>query len=110
MIAHVAAAIFFVFHSATATPPAFAAPNEETRAFRATPAGVRVNVPTGGCTEKSDFGITVEKTADATVTIRLRRSRPDLCKGWFPEGTWIEFDWGELEITPGTRITIYETR
>lgn len=69
--------------------------------------GIAVNVPTGGCTRRSDFVIrSISKNKEAIVIIH-RRIR-DLCKGYFPHGTWIAFSWHELGLAPGTRVVVFE--
>jgi hypothetical protein len=62
------------------------------RPVRSASVGVEVNVPTNGCTKKEDFQI-VSNENEALV---LRRTKIDMCKGLFPEGTWITFTKGEL--------------
>jgi hypothetical protein len=61
---------------------------------------ISVNVRTGGCTKQSDFTIDRVIQGDPTTVI-LRRLVPDRCKGWFPEGLWINFSKSAL----GTKIS-----
>jgi hypothetical protein len=69
-----------------------------------TPQGVQVAVPTGGCTEKRDIQFTVEKIAPDVASIRFTRLVPDDCKGSFPEGQPLSYNWAELGLTPHVAI------
>ena len=73
-------------------------PLPKERPFRVLPDGLSINVQTGGCTDKQDFRLGTDATG-----ITLLRQTPDVCKGWFPHGKWIDFTWAELAtvgITP----------
>lgn len=56
---------------------------------------VKINVPTNGCTDKSNFA----PELDADGKVKLVQVRPDSCKGWFPEGEWLKYTWGELGLS-----------
>jgi hypothetical protein len=86
---------------------AAAGQGEIQRKTRLTTAGIEVNVPTGGCTRRSDFSIEAVRT-DGRASVVIRRRVPDECKGHFPAGTWIRFTWKELGLTPGIPVTVFE--
>lgn len=59
------------------------------------PDQLRINVPSNGCTEKESFIASV----DADGKVQLKRIRPDACKGWFPNGQWLNSSWVELGLS-----------
>ena len=66
---------------------------------------LRVVVATGGCTEKPDFDVRIDRgnrPGQATF-IALTRLRPDNCKGFFPGGKEISYKPSEfgVETTSG---------
>jgi hypothetical protein len=78
--------------------PSSAQPLLKERPIRVLPDGLSINVQTGGCTDKQDFRLGTDANG-----IALLRQTPDTCKGWFPQGKWIDFTWAELAtvgITP----------
>ena len=68
---------------------------------------VLVNVWTGGCTKREDFRIRKESIG-REVTVILQRITPDNCKGFFPEGTWLEFRKEELGNTNASSFNFFE--
>ena len=59
--------------------------------------GISFTVFTGGCTFKDDFEVVVNES-QVPATLKLVRTRPDLCLGYFPEGVEIDFTWTELGL------------
>jgi hypothetical protein len=81
-------------------------PLAELLAAEATQAGLSVTVPTGGCTNKSDFSIASGPVSNAQASIEIRRLRADTCKGNFPEGVKLVFTWDDLKLPPQTKLAI----
>jgi len=83
-----------------------AAPLAELLAAETTDTGLSVTVPTGGCTQKSDFAITAGPVSNGAVAIEIRRLRQDSCKGNLPEGAKLVFTWGDLKLPAQTRLLV----
>jgi hypothetical protein len=71
-----------------------------------TEAGLSVTVPTGGCTQKSDFEVTSSGVTRGEASIEIRRLRPDHCKGNFPEGMKLVFTWDDLKLPKDIRLLV----
>ena len=71
-----------------------------------TPAGIAVTVATGGCTRKADFEVTSSAVSGGKATVELRRTKPDTCKGNFPDGLKLQYTWAELNIPEGTQLSL----
>ena len=61
-----------------------------------------ITVPTGGCTDKKSFEITVNKgiTGQPPYLVTITRILPDACDGHFPDGIKLEYDLAKLNIEP----------
>ncbi len=79
---------------------------ERVIAAEPTPAGIAITVATGGCAKKDDFQIASSPVDNGKATIELRRTKPDLCKGNFPDGLKLQFGWAELKLPDGTQLTL----
>src|SRR5262249_19779283 len=75
-------------------------------AAETTEAGLSVTVPTGGCTQKSDFEITANRLGAGEASVEIRRPRPDHCKGNFPGGAKLEFTWDDLKLPKDTKLVV----
>lgn len=73
-----------------------------------TPETVALHVATGGCTQKGHFTFRVERNPHNSSLTRVTaiRLRPDYCKGWFPDGTWLVFTREEIGLTEGETFLI----
>ena len=71
-----------------------------------TPAGIAVTVPTGGCTKKADFDVSSSPVSGGKATVELRRTKPDTCKGNFPDGLKLQYTWTELNLPEGTQLSV----
>ena len=60
------------------------------------PAGITFQVPSGGYTKKSHFGL--ETWSFHPLTVRLVRLRPDYCQGAHPKGLSIAYSYSELGV------------
>ncbi len=87
---------------AAAAPPDL----EEVLAVEPTTEGIAVTVPTGGCTEKSDFEVSSSPIQNGQASIEFRRLYRDTCKGFFPEGLKLQFTWADLKLPEGTKLTV----
>ncbi len=88
--------------------PAFAAPEplEELISAKPAEAGLNITVPTGGCTNKSDFAVSTKPTPKGAASVEIRRLHPDTCKGNFPAGVKLLLTWGDLNLPAGTKLII----
>jgi hypothetical protein len=66
-----------------------------------------LQVPTGGCTDKTSLKVNVIKgfTGIPPYIIEVYRIVPDYCEGYFPEGVEIEYALKELEIETMAQFT-----
>ena len=78
-------------------PAAVSQELERVIAAEPTPAGIAITVATGGCAKKDDFQIASSPAGNGKATIELRRTKPDLCKGNFPDGLKLQFGWAGAE-------------
>ena len=60
------------------------------------PAGISFQVPSGGCTKKTNFGL--QTVSFHPLTVRLVRVRPDYCQGAHPKGTTISYSFSEMGV------------
>ena len=79
---------------------------ERVIAAEPTPAGITITVATGGCAKKADFEIASSPVTDGKASIELRRTKPDPCKGNFPDGLKLQFGWAELKLPEGTQLAL----
>jgi hypothetical protein len=79
---------------------------ERVIAAEPTPAGITITVATGGCSKKADFEIASSPVTDGKASIELRRTKPDPCKGNFPDGLKLQFGWAELKLPEGTQLAL----
>ncbi len=70
------------------------------------PTGIAVTVPTGGCTKKADFEVSSSPAGAGKATIELHRTKPDTCKGNFPDGLKLQYTWAELNLPEGTQLSV----
>jgi hypothetical protein len=76
-----------------------APPAEPVREARVIDGALVVRVDSNGCTQASDFEVSV---ADNTPTeITLRRTKPDLCKALVPDGVELRWTYADLGLEPG---------
>ena len=104
--------IFFIaFVLLPALPAAEAEPSRlaELLAAETTKTGISVTVPTGGCTKKDDFEISSRVLRRGKAIVALRRSKPDDCKGNFPDGLELTFTWSELKLPEHSKVS-FENR
>ena len=95
----IAAALLFV--------PLMSFATERLLPQKETDTSVSVNVSTGGCTTKENFSI-ARVTAGSPAVVVLKRNTPDRCKGWFPEGTWLDFRKDELGLGRSSSVQFFE--
>ena len=69
-------------------------------------AGIKVTVPTGGCTKKADFAVSSHPVQGGAAQIEFKRLKPDDCKGYFPDGLKLLFTWDDLKLPAGTKLTV----
>ena len=67
---------------------------------------VRVTVPTRGCTTAKNFAVVVRNGPKNIYELSLRRTVPDPCKGFFPEGTDVTFKLDELGVPQGSNVIL----
>ena len=63
--------------------------------------GIRFRVPTGGCTSKANFKVKLSTSPSKQKGLTLLKTVPDVCKGYFPDGTSIFYNWSELNLRKG---------
>lgn len=81
-----------------------APPAEAIREARFTDGALVARVDSNGCTQASDFEVSV---ADNTpVEITLRRTKQDLCKALLPDGVELRWTYADLGLEPGTPARI----
>ncbi|MDD5168328.1 MAG: hypothetical protein PHN75_05885 [Syntrophales bacterium] len=73
-----------------------------------TPKDIEFQVKTGGCTEKKDFSIEINKgiTGNPPYQLTVVRKKKDDCKAFMPEGTIVQFSKKELGLPDGIKLTI----
>jgi len=81
-----------------------APPAEAIREARFMDGALVARVDSNGCTQASDFEVSV---ADNTPTeITLRRTKPDLCKALLPDGVELRWTYADLGLEPGAPARI----
>lgn len=58
------------------------------------------------CTAKTAIRVGVVRAKAASYVLELSRSRPDMCKGFFPQGTRITFGRRELGLPDTAPVTV----
>jgi hypothetical protein len=61
-------------------------------------------VDSNGCTQASDFEVSVAENSPAKIT--LRRIKPDMCKALVPDGVDLRWTYADLGLEPGTPARI----
>ena len=61
-------------------------------------------VDSNGCTQASDFEVSVAENSPAKIT--LRRIKPDMCKALVPDGVELRWTYADLGLEPGTPARI----
>lgn len=68
---------------------------------------VQIQVESNGCTTKDSFYVQKYMNPDdEMIHLKFIRVRPDWCKAYLPEGTWLEFLKTDLEISSKDIIMI----
>lgn len=68
---------------------------------------VQIQVESNGCTTKDSFYVQkYENPDDEMIHLKFIRVRPDWCKSYLPEGTWLHFLKTDLEISSKDIIMI----
>lgn len=68
---------------------------------------VQIQVESNGCTTKDSFYVQkYENPDDEMIHLKFIRVRPDWCKAFLPEGTWLHFLKTDLEISSKDIIMI----
>jgi len=81
-----------------------APPAEPIREARFADGGLVVRVDSNGCTQASDFEISVADNSPIELT--LRRTREDLCKALVPDGVELRWTYADLGIDAGAPVRI----
>ena len=79
-------------------------PAEVLRAARFDGAALVVRVDSNGCTQASDFSVSV--TDGEPAEISLVRDKPDLCKALVPDGVELRWTYEQLGLEAGTAARI----
>jgi hypothetical protein len=77
---------------------------EAIRSARFADGALVVRVDSNGCTQASDFELSVVDGAPAEITVR--RVREDLCKALAPEGVELRWSYADLGLEPGAPARI----
>ena len=68
---------------------------------------VEIQVESNGCTTKESFFVQKHMNpTDEMMHLKFIRVRPDWCKAYLPEGTWLQFMKTDLEISSKDIIMI----
>jgi hypothetical protein len=82
------------------------APSVETiREARFVDGALVARVDSNGCTQASDFEVSVADKSPAQIT--LRRIKPDLCRAMIPDGVELRWTYADLGLEPGTPARIF---
>ena len=81
-----------------------APPAEAIREARFVDGALVVRVDSNGCTQASDFEVSVDDHSPAKIT--LRRLKPDMCKALVPDGVDLRWTYADLGLEPGTPARI----
>ena len=77
---------------------------EPIREARFADGGLVVRVDSNGCTQASDFEISVADNSPTELT--LTRTKEDLCRALIAEGVELRWSYADLGIDPGTPVRI----
>lgn len=81
-----------------------APPAEAIREARFVDGALVARVDSNGCTQASDFEVSVSDGSPAEIT--LRRTKQDLCKSLVPNGVELRWTYADLGLEPGTPARI----
>lgn len=81
-----------------------APPAEAIREARFADGALVARVDSNGCTQASDFEVSVSDGSPAEIT--LRRTKQDLCKALVPDGVELRWTYADLGLEPGTPARI----
>ena len=81
-----------------------APPAEAIREARFADGALVVRVDSNGCTQASDFEVSVAENSPTEIT--LRRTKPDLCKALLPDGVELRWTYAHLGLEPGAPARI----
>ncbi|RYG19318.1 MAG: hypothetical protein EON96_03230 [Caulobacteraceae bacterium] len=81
-----------------------APPAEAIREARFANGALVARVDSNGCTQASDFELSVSDNTPTEIT--LRRTKPDLCKALVPNGVELRWTYADLGLEPGTPARI----
>lgn len=81
-----------------------APPAEAIREARFADGALVVRVDSNGCTQASDFEVSIADNDPTEIT--LRRTKQDLCKALVPDGVELRWTYAELGLEPGTPARI----
>jgi hypothetical protein len=79
-------------------------PAEAIREARFADAALVARVDSNGCTQASDFEVSIADNDPTEIT--LRRTKQDLCKALVPDGVELRWTYAELGLEPGTPARI----
>ncbi len=79
---------------------------ETIKGYMIEPDGISFQVYDGGCTRTEDFHIHVEKNKFGEASLLLYRKNMDPCKGFFPYGRVIRFDFNAIDISKNQAFKI----
>jgi hypothetical protein len=82
-----------------------APPAEAIREARFADGALVARVDSNGCTQASDFEVSVSDGSPTEIT--LRRTKQDLCKALVPDGVELRWTYADLDIEPGTPARIF---
>jgi hypothetical protein len=66
--------------------------------------GIIFQVPSSGCTQKSDFDVIIQESYP--LQLRLDRIHPDVCDAYLPLGKRIFFSYHELGLVSGSEVRV----
>jgi hypothetical protein len=81
-----------------------APPAEAVREARFSDGALVVRVDSNGCTQASDFELSVADNSPTEIT--LRRTKADLCRALVPEGVELRWTYADLGLEPGAPARI----
>ncbi len=79
-------------------------PAEAIREARFADGALVARVDSNGCTQASDFEVSVSDGAPVEIT--LGRTKQDLCKALVPDGVELRWTYADLGLEPGTPARI----
>ena len=81
-----------------------APPAEAVREARFSDGALVVRVDSNGCTQASDFELSVADNEPTEIT--LRRTKADLCRALAPDGVELRWTYADLGLEPGAPARI----